>query len=100
MNCSYIFRGSRRISQAKSQKNHQLFLDYSVHKQTLSELANTEEVSVKTIHRKLTAVFRKKITISQENSNIHLNPHLTSYISSVLILDATFFGRKGSDSQW
>lgn len=87
-------------SRVRSEKDHQLFLNYSLHKQTLSELADTEKVSIRTIHRKLTSEFQKKIEVSQENSNIRLNLNLSEYISSVLILDATFFGRKGSDSQW
>lgn len=39
-----------------------------------------------------------------DNRRVHtllrLNLHLGSYTSSVLILDATFFGKKGSDTQW
>lgn len=100
MNCGYIFRSSRRVSGVKSQENHQLFQDYALHKQTLSELADDSWVSIKTIHRKLTTLFQEKIEKSEKNSNIRLNPNLSTYISSVLILDATFFGRKGSDSQW
>lgn len=100
MDCGYIFRSSRRNTQVKLWKNKQLFLDYSIHKQTISELADSTSFSVRTIHRKLTSVFREKMESSKEQNNIHLNPHLTSYISSVLILDATFFGRKGSESQW
>ena len=100
MNCNYIFRSSRRVSGVKIQENHQLFLSYSLHKQTLAELANDAWVSIKTIHRKLTTIFRGKIVVSKEQHNIRLNPLLDSYVSSVLILDATFFGRKGSDTQW
>ena len=100
MDCGYVFRSPRRISASDSRKNQDLFLDYSVHKQTLFELADIENVSIKTIHRKLTSVFQKKIEISQESSNIRLNPNLSQYTSSALILDATFFGRKGSDTQW
>jgi hypothetical protein len=77
-----------------------LFQDYSLHKQTLSELADNTSLSVRTIHRKLTSVFKEKIAFSKEQNYIRLNPHLASYTSSVLILDATFFGRKGSDTQW
>ena len=100
MDCGYIFRSSRRVSRVKLQENHQLFLNYSLHKQTLTELADNAGASVKTIHRKLTSVFKEKIKISQLHHNIRLNPHLSEYISSVLILDATFFGRKGSNAQW
>ena len=100
MNCGYIFRSPRRVSFEKWRKKNQLFLAYSLHKQTLSELADVAWVSVKTVHRTLTSVFREKIESSQEYSHIRLNPNLTHYTSSVLILDATFFGRKGSDTQW
>lgn len=97
MNCKYIFRSSRRTSRKQSD---QLFQDYSIHKQTLSELADTEKVSIKTIQRKLNKEFTLKIQSSKEQNNIRLNPNLSKYTSSVLILDATFFGRKGSNSQW
>ena len=95
--CGHVFQNKSRI---RSEKNNALFLDYSLHKQTLVELADISWVSVKTIHRKLTRVFRYKIETSKEQNNIRLNPSLASYTSSVLILDATFFGRKGSDTQW
>ncbi len=95
--CGHVFQNKNRI---RSEKNYQLFLDYSFHKQTLSELADTEKVSVKTMHRKITSEFNKKIEISQLHHNIRLNPNFSQYTSSVLILDATFFGRKGSDTQW
>jgi transposase-like protein len=95
--CGHIFQNKSRI---RTEKNHQLFINYSLHKQTLSELADDSWVSIKTIHRKLTAVFRWKIEVSKEKHNIRLNPLLDSYVSSVLILDATFFGRKGSETQW
>ena len=97
MNCKHVFRSSRRTSQ---KQNKQLFQDYSIHKQTLSELADDAWVSIKTIHRKLTSVFREKISFSKGQNNIRLNPNLSEYTSSILILDATFFGRKGSDTQW
>ncbi len=97
MNCKYVFRSSRRASQ---KQNDQLFQDYSLHKQTLSELADDSWMSIKTIHRKLTSIFYEKIELSQLHYNIRLNPNLSQYTSSVLILDATFFGRKGSDTQW
>ena len=100
VDCGYIFRNSRRTSRSATRKNHQLFLDYSFHKQTLTELADTEKVCLKTIHRKLSKEFISKIQSSKEQNNIRLNSHLASYTSSVLILDATFFGRKGSESQW
>lgn len=100
MDCGYVFRSPRRISASDLRKNQYLFLNYSIHKQTLAELASTERVSIKTIHKKLTSEFQKKIEISQESSNICLNPNLSQYTSSVLILDATFFGRKWSESQW
>lgn len=95
--CGHVFQNKSRI---RSEKSHTLFLDYSLHKQTLSELADSTSLSMRTIHRKLTSVFKEKIEISKENSNIRLNANLASYTSSVLILDATFFGRKGSDTQW
>ena len=95
--CGHVFQNKSRTH---SKKNHQLFLDYSLHKQTLSELADNTSLSIRTIHRKLTSVFREKIEVSKENSNIRLNSNLVSYTSSVLILDATFFGRKGSNTQW
>jgi transposase-like protein len=94
MNCGYIFRSSRRISVSETKKNQDLFLEYSIHKQTLSELADDSSLSVRTIHRKLTSIFKEKIEISQLYHNIRLNPYLSQYTSSILILDATFFGRK------
>lgn len=100
MNCGYIFRSPRRTSYIKSQEDTKLFLNYSLHKQTLSELSDDTSLSVKTVHRKLTSIFKRKIAISEENSNIRLNPNLSKYTTSVLILDATFFWRKGSGSQW
>ena len=96
-NCKYVFRSSRRMSQ---KQNDQLFQEYSLHKQTLSELANTERLSIKTIHRKLTVEFQKKIEISESHHNIRLSSNLSQYTSSVLMLDATFFGRKGSKTQF
>jgi hypothetical protein len=36
----------------------------------------------------------------ESHTLLRLSPHLTSYTSFVLILDATFFGKKGSDTQW
>lgn len=98
--CGYIFRSSRRVSGVKLQENHRLFLDYSLHKQTLSELADDSWMSIKTVHRKLTSEFQKKIEISKIHHHICLNPNLPQCTSSILILDATFFGRKGSDTQW
>lgn len=95
--CGHVFQNKSR---ARSEKNIQLFLNYSLHKQTLTELANDAGVSIKTIHRKLSKEFILKIQSSKEQNNIRLNPNLSQYTSSVLILDATFFGRKGSDSQW
>lgn len=95
--CSYVFQNKSRV---RTKKYYQLFIKYALHKQTLSELADDAGVSVKTIHRKLTSVFKEKIECSQKSSNIHLNAHLSHYTSSVLILDATFFGRKWSESQW
>ena len=100
MDCGYIFRSPRRISEVRFRKDVQLFQEYSLHKQTLSELADTERVSIKTIHRKLTVEFQKKIEISQSHHNIRLSSNLSQYTSSVLILDATFFGRKGSKTQF
>ena len=95
--CGHVFQNKSRI---RLEKNHQLFLSYSLRKQTLSELADDAWVSIKTVHRKLTSIFKEKVEISNANSNIRLNPNLSSYISSILILDATFFGRKGSETQW
>jgi transposase-like protein len=95
--CGHVFQNKNRV---RSEKKNKLFQDYSLHKQTLSELADHTGVSVKTIHRKLTSVFQEKIKVSKENLNIRLNPNLSSCTSSVLILDATFFGKKGSVSQW
>lgn len=100
MSCKYIFRSSRRASGMKLQENHQLFQSYSTRKQTLSELADDSWLSIKTVHRKLTLEFQKKIEASKIHHHIHLNPNLRQYTSSILILDATFFGRKGSDTQW
>jgi len=95
--CGHIFQSKGRI---RTEKDKKLFESYSIHKQTLSELADDSWVSIKTIHRKLTSIFKEKIAVSNETSHIRLNPHLASYGSSVLILDATFFGKKGSDTQW
>ncbi len=89
--CGHVFQNKSRT---RSEKNKRLFLDYSLHKQTLSELADDSSLSVRTIHRKLTSVFKEKIEFSKEQNNVRLNLYLSSYISSVLILDATFFGKK------
>ena len=89
--CGHIFQNKNRT---RSEKTERLFIDYSTHKQTLSELADTEKVSVKTIHRKLSKEFNLKIQSSKNQNNIRLDPNLSQYTSSVLILDATFFGRK------
>ena len=98
--CGYIFRSSRRISIRKKTQDQKLFNSYSLHKQTLAELADVSGVSIKTIHRRLTTLFAERIVTSHGSHHIHLNPSPASYTSSVLILDATFFGRKGSDTQW
>jgi transposase-like protein len=89
--CGHVFQNKSRT---RSEKDRKLFLDYSLHKQTLAELANIEKVSIKTIHRKLNKEFTLKIQSSKEQNNIRLNPNLSGYNSSVLIIDATFFGRK------
>lgn len=91
-----MFRG--KIRSCKSDvKNEELFHQYSVRKQTLAELSKDNEVSIRTIHRRLTVEFKKEM---EQNMKLRLNPNLSKYTSSVLILDATFFGKKGSDTQW
>jgi len=69
-------------------KNEELFHKYSVRKQTLAELSKDNKVSIRTIHRRLTIEFKKEI---ERNMKLRLNPNLSKYSSSVLILDATFF---------
>ena len=96
-NCGHVFQNRSRI---RVEKDRKLFLEYSLHKQTLSELASTERVSIKTIHRKLMREFQKKIKVSQLHHDIRLSSNLSQYTSSVLMLDATFFGRKGSKTQF
>ena len=78
-------------------KNEELFHQYSVRKQTLAELSKDNKVSIRTIHRRLTVEFRKEM---ERNTKSRVNPNLSKYTSSVLILDATFFGKKGSITQW
>ena len=68
--------------------NEELFHKYSVRKQTLAELSKDNKVSIRTIHRRLTIEFKKEI---ERNMKLRLNPNLSKYSSSVLILDATFF---------
>jgi Zn-dependent peptidase ImmA (M78 family) len=70
---------------------------YSVRKQILAEISKDLGVSKKTIHRKITTAL---VEAFNTIGSTHVNPSLSSYTSSVLILDATFFGRKGSEIQW
>ena len=91
-----MFRGKIR-SRKSDVKNEELFYEYSVRKQTLAELSEDNKVSIRTIHRRLTIEFKKEI---ERNMKLRINPRISHYISSVLILDATFFGKKGSDTQW
>ena len=70
---------------------------YSTRKQTLAEISEDLGVSKKTIHRKITSALVESFNII---GSTHCNPNLSSYTSSVLILDATFFGKKGSETQW
>ena len=96
MECGHMFRG--KIRSCKSDvKNEELFHKYSVRKQTLAELSKDNKVSIRTIHRRLTIEFKKEI---ERNMKLRLNPNLSKYSSSVLILDATFFWKKGSLTQW
>lgn len=90
-----MFRGKVRSS--KSDVNEKLFHEYSVHKQTLAELSEDNKVSIRTIHRRLTIEFKKEM---ERNMKLRISPCICYYTSSVLILDATFFGKKGSDTQW
>lgn len=91
-----MFRGKMR-SRRPDVKNEELFHEYSVRKQTLLELSRDNKVSIRTIHRRLTIEFKKEM---ERNMKLRINRHITYYSSSVLILDATFFGKKGSDTQW
>ena len=91
-----MFRGKIR-SRKSDMKNEKLFYSYSVRKQTLAELSKDNGVSLRTIHRRLTIEFKKEM---ERNMKLRINPHISYYSSSVLILDATFFGKKGSDTQW
>ena len=76
------------IQSIEDQPNEELFHKYSVRKQTLAELSKDNKVSIRTIHRRLTIEFKKEI---ERNMKLRLNPNLSKYSSSVLILDATFF---------
>ncbi|PIQ41102.1 hypothetical protein COW06_04060 [Candidatus Gracilibacteria bacterium CG12_big_fil_rev_8_21_14_0_65_38_15] len=96
MGCGYMFRGKNR-SRKLDVKNEESFYEYSVRKQTLAELSEDNKMSIRTIHRRLTTQFKKEM---ERNMKLRINPRLSHYTSSVLILDATFFGKKGSDTQW
>ena len=87
MKCGYMFRGKIRFRKT-DMKNEELFHSYSVRKQTLAELSEDNEVSIRTIHRRLTTEFKKEM---ERNMKLRINPRITRYSSSVLILDATFF---------
>mgnify|MGYP002776503584 CR=1 FL=1 len=89
--CKHVFYSNRQ----EGKEDKRLLHSYSVHKQTLRELTETTGYSLSTVHRKI-----KRALVSKDNMKLRLNPNLSSYISSVLILDATFFGKKGSDTQW
>ena len=91
-----MFRGKIR-SHKSDMENEELFYEYSVRKQTLAELSEDNKISIRTIHRRLTTQFKKEM---ERNTKLRINPHISKYTSSVLILDATFFGKKGSDTQW
>ena len=95
MGCGYMFRGKNR-SRKLDVKNEESFYEYSVRKQTLAELSEDNKMSIRTIHRRLTTQFKKEM---ERNMKLRINPRLSHYTSSVLILDATFFGKKGSDTQ-
>lgn len=95
MSCNHMFRWSKRSKRVNPKED--LFIQYSVHKQTLAELATDTGLSIRTIHRRVTSVFQEKRNTS---STLRLNPNLSFYTSSVLILDATFFGKKWSETQW
>lgn len=82
-----MFRGKIR-SRKSDVNNEKLFHEYSVRKQTLAELSKDNKVSIRTIHRRLTAEFKKEM---EQNTKLRVNLNLSSYTSSVLILDATFF---------
>jgi transposase-like protein len=63
----------------------------------LKEVAEDVGVSVRTIHRRMVNILAQK---QEEFVGIKICTDISTYESSVLILDATFFGRKGSDTQW
>lgn len=106
MDCGYIFRSSRRQKKGVWSDSN-IFTLYSVHKQTLKEVAQEVWVSKKTIHRRIQSILRMKeeeITwlsmpwLSMPEVKILNSLH--SYTKSVLMLDATFFGKKWSNTQW
>ncbi|PJC56947.1 hypothetical protein CO024_00345, partial [Candidatus Gracilibacteria bacterium CG_4_9_14_0_2_um_filter_38_7] len=94
MDCGYIFRSPRRIGISKAKNIIKSYID---RKQTLAEIASDSGLSKRTIHRRITKILHDKY---QSLKDIQINPNLSKYTSSVLILDATFFGKKGSDTQW
>lgn len=96
ISCWYIFRNSRRIQKWKL-SNDRLLSSYAQNKQTIQELSESTWLSKSTIHRKICAILD---TSYHEHKSIRLNPKLSKYTQSVLLLDATFFWKKGSDTQW
>jgi len=94
MDCGYIFRSPRRIWISKAKNIIKSYID---RKQTLAEIASDSWLSKRTIHRRITKILHDKY---QSLKDIQINPNLSKYTSSVLILDATFFWKKGSDTQW
>ena len=55
--CGHVFQNASRISWKLKRK---LFRDYSVHKQTLSELSESTGYSLSTIHRRITEALASK----------------------------------------
>ena len=96
MSCGYIFRSSRRETRWINYSKN-IFESYSKRKQTLLEISSDTWLSKKTIHRRIAKILHDKY---QESKNIRLNENLSTYQTSVLILDATFFWRKWSTTQW
>lgn len=84
--CLYRFRSPKRIR--KKAKSDNILYRYSIRKQTLKELSDDAGLSVRTIHRKISTILD---TCYHEHKSIILNPNLSKYTQSVLILDATFF---------
>lgn len=96
VDCWYIFRTHRRAKQGNS-SDQNLFTLYSVRKQTLKEISDDIGVSARTIHRRITDILAHKL---EEFTSMKICANISWYTPSVLLLDATFFGRKGSDTQW